>query len=46
MDALDPEQRQELQSLFPNLAQSAPVDYVALRGWEAAAILTPRALAS
>lgn len=44
--ALDADQRQELASLFPNLGQTEQVDYIALKHWEAAAILTPSALAS
>lgn len=40
MDALNPEQREELESLFPDLTTLAPVDYTALRGWEAAAVLS------
>ncbi len=46
MDALDPAQREELDALFPDLAQAEPVNYLSLRHWEAAAILTPRALTS
>lgn len=46
MDALDREQRVELDALFPNLAQAVPVDYISLKHWEAAAILAPRAMAS
>lgn len=37
--ALDPEQREELAALFPDLNRVAPLDYVALKHWEVAAIL-------
>lgn len=37
--ALEPEQRQELSALFPDLCQAEPLAYVALRHWEVAAIL-------
>lgn len=44
--ALDVDQRHELVALFPNLCQTEQVDYIALKHWEAAAILTPSALAN
>lgn len=40
MAALDPEQRQELAVLFPGSGDTAPLDYVSLKHWEAAAVLS------
>lgn len=46
MDALDRDQRVESEAIFPDLQRAEPVDYIALRHSEAAAILAPYRLAS